>query len=157
MKDGQRGKRKKNEQRGKWKRPSCLSAVPASQLLPPLPVSATCAGAHLAAAGPVIPRPQQHTLLHCCHRQDSSAPSPWLYLGSMVLHQRLCRRCCCRPCLGLPRVSSQCVIRPPVSAVHGTSSLTDDVVAAVGFRSQVSEEKFTSLKSIKQSQVSVTV
>ena len=106
MKDGQREERKKDEQRGKWKRPSCLAAVPASQLFPPLPVSATCAGAHLAAAGPVIPRPPQHNLLRCCHRQDSSTPSP-LALPLVPWFSPPTSMLSLTSGLALPRVASQ--------------------------------------------------
>ena len=77
--NGRRGREKRMNKEEKWMRPSCLAAVPASQLLPPLPVSATCARSHLAAAGPVIPRPPQHTL-------PLLLPSPGLpHSGSLAL------------------------------------------------------------------------
>ena len=109
---------------------------------------------------------QDHRSTHyryCCHRQDSHTPGPWLYLGYVVLHRRLhshrrCHsRCRCRPWLGLPRVSSRRVFRPPVSAVRGTSSLTDDVVQQWDFDLKSPKSNLTIFMSSNQSQVSVKV
>ena len=84
MKDGQREERKKDEQREKVDAPqlssSCASLGPRHfrcRLHVPghtqwQPVSP-------------IPIPLQHTLYYCSHRQDSSAPSSWLYLGYVVI------------------------------------------------------------------------
>jgi len=79
---------------------------------------------HLAAASQSYQDHSSTHLLRCCHHQDSSAPSSWIYpwlRGS--LHRRLLCRCRCRCRLGLDClvvVSPLSVwICPPVSAVHG--------------------------------------
>ena len=72
-------KRKKDEQRGKVDAPQLSSSCASLAAAPTLPVSATCARSHLAAAGPVIPRPPQHTL-------PLLLPSPGLpHSGSLAL------------------------------------------------------------------------
>ena len=80
--DREKREKRMNKEK-KWMRPSCLTAASLG------PRHFRC---RLHVPGhtqwqPVspIPIPLQHTLYYCSHHQDSSAPSSWLYLGSVVI------------------------------------------------------------------------
>ena len=107
----------------------------------PLLDSATCAGTHLAAVQSYQDHRSTLYSVAAAIARTPSLPGRWLPWFRGSLHHRLC----CRSCLALPRgrVASQSRVWNLSSSQcsHGTSCLTDDVVAAVGFRSQVSEEQ----------------
>ena len=110
--------------------------LPASQLRPPHPVSATCVWPYLAAVT-YTTTIAAHTYSTAAIAKTPALPGSWLYRGS---HHR--RRCChlCLVCLVSPVGLSACVICPASSEIHGTSCLADDVVSA-GISNFVSEEK----------------
>ena len=145
----------KDEQKGKWMRPSCLlrmnteesgcapavcchrppAAVPASTAAP-LPVSATCAGPHLAAAS--------YTKTTAAHTYSTAAIArtptlPWSAGSTVVLSTAVSDVASVWVCLVSP-VGLVCVICPASSAIHGTSCLGDDVVAARDFELRLRRE-----------------
>ena len=134
-----RGRRMKKK--GKWMRPSCLlrmnieesgcapaagchrpQQLPASQLRPPHPVSATCVWPYLAAASIY----HNHRSTH--YSTAAIAKTPALP-GSLALPWSSPPMSLLSPLSGLPRVACRshlCVICPASSEIHGTSCLVSD-------------------------------
>ena len=109
--------------------------LPASQLRPPLPVSATCVWPYLAAASLTTTTAAHSTPLQ---------PSPELpHSGSAgstaVLTTDVVAVTSVWVCLVSP-VGLVCVICPASSAIHGTSCHADDVVAARDFKLRLRRE-----------------
>ena len=152
----------KDEQKGKWMRPSCLlrmnteesgcapavcchrppAAVPASTAAP-LPVSATCAGPHLAAAS--------YTKTTAAHTYSTAAIArtptlPWSAGSTVDLTTDVVAVTSVWVCLVSP-ASPVSVICPAASAIHGTSCLADDVVSAWDSISSLRREIYQVFKS----------
>ena len=139
-----RGRRMKKEESGSATAACChrpLAAVPGSQLRPPLPVLATCAGPHLAAAS--------YTKTTAAHTYSTAAIArtptlPWSAGSTVVLTTDVVAVTSVWVCLVSP-VGLVSVICPVLQCNTRTSDFPYSVVAARDFKLRLRREVYSNI------------